>query len=36
MIQMIIQLCILLRVDVHKINPSAFQDHEGLCSEDLK
>lgn len=30
------QLCILLCVYVHKINPRAFRGHEGLCSEDLK
>lgn len=34
--QVIIQVCILFCVGVHKINLSALQDHEGLYSEDLK
>lgn len=34
--QVVIQVCILLSVGVHKINLSALQDHEGLYSEDLK
>ena len=34
--QVIIQVCTLLSVGVHKINLSALQDHEGLYSEDLK
>lgn len=36
MIQMIIQFCILLCADVHKIRLNAIQVHGELCSGGLK